>query len=254
MCSRALQQFSFHLFAKRPVERINTCEHRAVTTKRRVVGAAGAVRRASSRGALFSFVEFQHLVAREACAVFSLDMNGDAARWEEAVAAAVKETRRMGQFGLTQWVEQPARLRHGFGWRPWATSWPTASSWRISETRPASTRSRTRPLLTRPPCRLGVRFRTSRRWRLHETASPTPSAAQRSTCLVNVTLSRRWRRRDRVASTPSTRPPRVSGFAAPSFAQVLAVQSLVDEVAPSSDGSCGGLARRTRPDLCHDCL
>ena len=29
-------------------------------------------------------------------------MNGDAARWEEAVAAAVKETRRMGQFGLTQ--------------------------------------------------------------------------------------------------------------------------------------------------------
>ena len=52
---------------------------------------------------LFSFVEFQHLdSAREACAVCSLDMNGDAARWEEAVAAAVKETRRMGQFGLTQ--------------------------------------------------------------------------------------------------------------------------------------------------------
>ena len=52
---------------------------------------------------LFSFVEFQHLdSAREACAVCSLDMNGDAGRWEDAVAAAVRETRRMGAFGLTQ--------------------------------------------------------------------------------------------------------------------------------------------------------
>ena len=52
---------------------------------------------------LFSFVEFQHLdSAREACTVCSLDMNGDAARWEEAVAAAVRETRRMGKFGLTE--------------------------------------------------------------------------------------------------------------------------------------------------------
>ena len=84
-------------------------------------------------------------------------MNGDAARWEEAVAAAVKETRRMGQFGLTQSElerfgaalvtdsEQLAamgdQLAHGeqltrISWRPW----------------PASTRSWTRPLLTRPPC------------------------------------------------------------------------------------------------------
>ena len=35
-----LQQFSFHLFAKRPVERITTlAEHRAVTTKRIVLSA-----------------------------------------------------------------------------------------------------------------------------------------------------------------------------------------------------------------------
>jgi len=100
-----LQQFSFHLFAKRPVERITTlAEHRAVTTKRIVLSALQVRLNVLARAEpLFSFVEFQHLdSAREACAVCSLDMNGDAARWEEAVAAAVKETRRMGQFGLTQ--------------------------------------------------------------------------------------------------------------------------------------------------------
>ena len=99
-----LQQFSFHLFAKRPVERITTlAEHRAVTTKRIVLSALQVRLNVLARAEpLFSFVEFQHLdSAREACAVCSLDMNGDAARWEEAVAAAVKETRRMGQFGLT---------------------------------------------------------------------------------------------------------------------------------------------------------
>ena len=100
-----LQQFSFHLFAKRPVERITTlADHRAVTTKRIVLSALQVRLNVLARAEpLFSFVEFQHLdSAREACAVCSLDMNGDAARWEEAVAAAVKETRRMGQFGLTQ--------------------------------------------------------------------------------------------------------------------------------------------------------
>ncbi|KAH8055179.1 M16 peptidase-like protein [Aureococcus anophagefferens] len=100
-----LQQFSFHLFAKRPVEAITTLEAHRLMTARRIVLSALQVRLnvMARTEPLFSFVEFQYLdSAREACAVCSLDMNGDAARWEDAVAAAVRETKRMGQYGLTQ--------------------------------------------------------------------------------------------------------------------------------------------------------
>mmetsp|Transcript_8529 Transcript_8529/g.10826 ORF Transcript_8529/g.10826 Transcript_8529/m.10826 type:complete len:726 (+) Transcript_8529:2-2179(+) len=52
---------------------------------------------------LFSFVEFNYLDSpREACAVCSLDMTADAGRWQDAVTAALAETRRLGEFGITQ--------------------------------------------------------------------------------------------------------------------------------------------------------
>jgi len=99
-----LRQFSFHLFAKRPVEAVTTLEAHRTATARRVVLSALQVRLNVLARAepLFSFVEFQQLdSAREACSVTSLDMTGDASRWEEAVASVITESRRMGTFGLT---------------------------------------------------------------------------------------------------------------------------------------------------------
>ncbi|KAJ1452633.1 hypothetical protein M885DRAFT_526193 [Pelagophyceae sp. CCMP2097] len=99
-----LQSFSFHLFAKRPVEPVVTLEDHRVYVMRRITLAALQVRLnvLARDEPVFSFVEFNYLdSAREACAVVSLDMTADASRWEDAVKAAVRETRRLGLFGLT---------------------------------------------------------------------------------------------------------------------------------------------------------
>jgi len=99
-----LQTFSFHLFAKRPVEPVNSFEDHRLYVMRRVALAALQVRlNVMARDEpVFSFVEFNHLdSAREACAVCSLDMTADAGRWKDAVRAAVRETRRMGTYGIT---------------------------------------------------------------------------------------------------------------------------------------------------------
>ena len=70
-----LQQFSFHLFAKRPVESITTlAEHRAVTTKRIVLSALQVRLNVLARAEpLFSFVEFQHFdsARRSVCRLFA---------------------------------------------------------------------------------------------------------------------------------------------------------------------------------------
>lgn len=99
-----LQTFSFHLFAKRPVEPITSLgDHRVYVMRRIALGALQVRLNVMARNEpLFSFVEFNHIdSAREACAVCSLDMTADAGRWEDAVAAAVRETRRMAKFGIT---------------------------------------------------------------------------------------------------------------------------------------------------------
>jgi len=99
-----LQAFSFHMFAKRPVEPVTSLEDHRVYVMRRIALAALQVRLnvMARNEPLFSFVEFNHLdSAREACAVCSLDMTADAGRWEDAVAAAIRETRRMAVYGIS---------------------------------------------------------------------------------------------------------------------------------------------------------
>ncbi|KAJ8608166.1 hypothetical protein CTAYLR_010305 [Chrysophaeum taylorii] len=100
-----LQTFSFHMFAKRPVEPITTLADHRMYVMRRIALAALQVRLnvMARNEPLFSFVEYNHLdSAREACAVCSLDMTADAGRWEDAVSAAIRETRRMAEFGISQ--------------------------------------------------------------------------------------------------------------------------------------------------------
>lgn len=100
-----LQAFSFHMFAKRPIEPVTSLEDHRVYVMRRIALAALQVRLnvMARNEPLFSFVEFNHLdSAREACAVCSLDMTADAGRWEDAVTAAIREMRRMAAFGISE--------------------------------------------------------------------------------------------------------------------------------------------------------
>mmetsp|Transcript_27617 Transcript_27617/g.35886 ORF Transcript_27617/g.35886 Transcript_27617/m.35886 type:complete len:1126 (-) Transcript_27617:270-3647(-) len=100
-----LQSFSFHLFAKRPIEPIRTLGDFRNTIMKRVALAALQIRlNVNSRSdQLFTMIEFNQLDSpREACAVCYLDFTADPQNWREAVVVATKEIRRLGLYGLTQ--------------------------------------------------------------------------------------------------------------------------------------------------------
>ena len=99
-----LQSFSFHLFAKRPIEPIVTFEALRRDIMRRMTLSALQIRFnvEQRQDPLFTFVDFNQLNwPREGCAVCSLDLTADPRQWQEAVSVAVREIRRLGLFGLT---------------------------------------------------------------------------------------------------------------------------------------------------------
>lgn len=100
-----LQNFSFHLFAKRPVEPIKDMASFRRGLARRVCLAALQIRLnvgGRSDDPAFTFVEFNQLdSAREGCAVCSLDMTSEPGRWEEAVEKSISEIRKLGLYGVT---------------------------------------------------------------------------------------------------------------------------------------------------------
>jgi predicted Zn-dependent peptidase len=100
-----LQAFSFHLFAKRPVERIIDLKDFRRSLARRVALAALQIRLnvgGRSDEPAFTFVEFNHLdSAREGCAVCSLDMTAEPVRWREAITKSLSEVRKLGVYGVT---------------------------------------------------------------------------------------------------------------------------------------------------------
>ena len=100
-----LQSFSFHLFAKRPIEPITCVESLRRDIMRRIALSALQIRFnvQQRQDPLFTFVDFNQLNwPREGCAVCSLDLTSDPSTWKEAVQLAVKEIRRLGLYGLTE--------------------------------------------------------------------------------------------------------------------------------------------------------
>lgn len=100
-----LQSFSFHLFAKRPMEPIVTLENLRRDLMRRMALSALQIRFnvMQRKDPLFTFVDFNQLNwPREGCAVCSMDITTDPANWKDAVKLAVREIRRLGTFGLLE--------------------------------------------------------------------------------------------------------------------------------------------------------
>lgn len=100
-----LQAFSLHLFAKRPVEPIVDMDSFRRSLARRIALAALQIRLnvgGRSDDPAFTFVEFNQLdSAREGCAVCSLDMTAEPARWKDAICKSVSEIRKLGLYGVT---------------------------------------------------------------------------------------------------------------------------------------------------------
>lgn len=99
-----LQSFSFHLFAKRPIEPVVTEASLKRELMRRMTLSALQIRlNVQQRNEpLFTFIDFNQLNwPREGCAVCSLDLTTDIQSWRRAVVLAVREIRRLGLFGLT---------------------------------------------------------------------------------------------------------------------------------------------------------
>lgn len=100
-----LQAFSFHLFAKRPVEAIVDIKSFRKSLARRIALAALQIRLnvgGRSDDPAFTFVEFNQLdSAREGCAVCSLDMQAEPTRWRDAICKSLSEIKRLGLFGIT---------------------------------------------------------------------------------------------------------------------------------------------------------
>lgn len=99
-----LQSFSFHLFAKRPIEPITSFQALRRDIIRRMTLSALQIRFnvEQRQDPLFTFVDFNQLNwPREGCAVCSLDLTTDPSRWKAAVTMAVSEIRRLGLYGLT---------------------------------------------------------------------------------------------------------------------------------------------------------
>jgi len=100
-----IQAFSFHLFAKRPIEAVQTlADYRRSVMKRIAILALQIRLNVLARDdPPFTFIEFNQLdSAREACAVCNLDVLAEPEKWEKAVALAVREIRRLGMFGLSE--------------------------------------------------------------------------------------------------------------------------------------------------------
>jgi hypothetical protein len=100
-----LQSFSFHLFAKRPIEQIRDELTLRRDLMRRMALSALQIRFnvLQRQDPLFTFIDFNQMNwPREGCAVCSLDLTTDAGCWREAVGMAVMEIRRLGIFGLTE--------------------------------------------------------------------------------------------------------------------------------------------------------
>jgi predicted Zn-dependent peptidase len=100
-----LQAFSLHIFAKRPVEEIVDVQSFRRSLARRVALAALQIRLnvgGRSDDPAFTFVEFNQLdSAREGCAVCSLDLTAEPARWRDAIEKSLSEIRKLGTFGVT---------------------------------------------------------------------------------------------------------------------------------------------------------
>lgn len=100
-----LQSFSLHLFAKRPVEPIKDLKSFRRSLARRIALAALQIRLnvgGRSDDPAFTFVEFNQLdSAREGCAVCSLDMTSEPARWKDAICKSLSEIRKLGVYGVT---------------------------------------------------------------------------------------------------------------------------------------------------------
>lgn len=100
-----LQSFSLHLFAKRPVEAISDLKSFRRSLARRIALAALQIRLnvgGRSDDPAFTFVEFNQLdSAREGCAVCSLDMTAEPARWKDAICKSLSEIRKLGLYGVT---------------------------------------------------------------------------------------------------------------------------------------------------------
>lgn len=99
-----VQSFSFHLFAKRPIEPITSEDSLRRELMRRIALSALQIRFnvQQRQDPLFTFIDFNQLNwPREGCAVCSLDLTTDTASWREAVRTAVVEVRRLGIHGIT---------------------------------------------------------------------------------------------------------------------------------------------------------
>mmetsp|Transcript_11398 Transcript_11398/g.18889 ORF Transcript_11398/g.18889 Transcript_11398/m.18889 type:complete len:1202 (-) Transcript_11398:88-3693(-) len=100
-----LQAFSLHMFAKRPVEPVADMDSFRHSLARRIALAALQIRLnvgGRSDDPAFTFVEFNQLdSAREGCAVCSLDMTAEPARWKDAICKSLSEIRKLGEFGVT---------------------------------------------------------------------------------------------------------------------------------------------------------
>lgn len=100
-----IQAFSFHLFAKRPIEAMQTlADYRRSVMKRIAILALQIRLNVLARDdPPFTFIEFNQLdSAREACAVCNLDVLAEPEKWEKAVSLAVREIRRLGMYGLSE--------------------------------------------------------------------------------------------------------------------------------------------------------
>eukprot|EP01035_Chromulina_nebulosa_P019847 gene19847-25796_t len=99
-----MQSFSFHLFAKRPMEPLTTERSLRRELMRRMALSALQIRFnvMQRKDPLFTYVDFNQLNwPREGCAVCSMDMTTDTSCWQDAVKLAVREIRRLGLYGLT---------------------------------------------------------------------------------------------------------------------------------------------------------
>ena len=99
-----MQSFSFHLFAKRPIEPVVDVTSLKRELMRKIAIASLQIRFnvVQRNDPLFISVEFnQTNWPREGCAVCSLDLNADVSRWQDAIRGAVLEIRRLGEHGIS---------------------------------------------------------------------------------------------------------------------------------------------------------
>lgn len=99
-----MQSFSFHLFAKRPMDAVISMASLRRELMRRMALSALQIRFnvGQRQDSMFTFVDFNQLNwPREGCAVCSLDFTSDPSCWQDAVTLAIREIRRLGTFGLT---------------------------------------------------------------------------------------------------------------------------------------------------------